>query len=89
MYVPFTDIGAASLRMLAATREITITDEDAADLTDQFATIPPHREVPAALRRLREHENAGDTSRHPRPTSRTTSAATSTIADQLIGKYNL
>jgi 2-haloacid dehalogenase len=55
VYVPFTDIGAAVQRMLAATRGITITDADSAELTDQFATMPPHPEVPAALRRLREH----------------------------------
>jgi 2-haloacid dehalogenase len=54
-YVPFTDIGAAVLRMLAATRDITITDADAAELTERFATMPPHPEVPAALRRLRDH----------------------------------
>jgi 2-haloacid dehalogenase len=54
VYVPFTDIGAAVLRMLAATRDITISDSDAAELTDRFATMPPHPEVPAALRRLRE-----------------------------------
>jgi 2-haloacid dehalogenase len=51
---PFTDIGAAVLRMLAATRDITISDSDAAELTERFATMPPHPEVPAALRRLRE-----------------------------------
>jgi 2-haloacid dehalogenase len=55
VYVPFTDIGAAVLRMLAATRGITISAADAAELTDRFATMPPHPEVPAALRRLREH----------------------------------
>jgi 2-haloacid dehalogenase len=55
VYVPFTDIGAAVLRMLAATRGITISDADAAELTDRFATMPPHPEVPAALRRLRDH----------------------------------
>ena len=54
VYVPFTDIGAAVLRMLAATRDITISDSDAAELTDRFATMPAHPEVPAALRRLRE-----------------------------------
>jgi 2-haloacid dehalogenase len=54
-YVPFTDIGAAVLRMLAAARGIAITEADAADLTDRFASMPPHPEVPAALRRLREH----------------------------------
>jgi 2-haloacid dehalogenase len=55
VYVPFTDIGAAVLQMLAATRDIAITDADAAELTDRFATMPPHPEVPAALRRLRDH----------------------------------
>ena len=51
----FTDIGGAVLRMLAATRAITISDADAGELTDRFATMPPHPEVPAALRRLRDH----------------------------------
>jgi len=55
VYVPFTDIGGAVLRMLAATRGITIGDADAAELTDRFATMPPHPEVPAALRRLRDN----------------------------------
>jgi 2-haloacid dehalogenase len=55
VYVPFTDIGGAVLRMLAATRGIKISDADAAELTDRFATMPPHPEVPAALRRLRDH----------------------------------
>jgi 2-haloacid dehalogenase len=54
-YVPFTVIGGAVLRMLAAARDITITDADAAELTDRFATMAPHPEVPAALRRLRSH----------------------------------
>jgi 2-haloacid dehalogenase len=55
VYVPFTDIGSAVLRMLAATRGITVTGADADELTDRFATMPPHPEVPAALRRLRSH----------------------------------
>ena len=55
VYVPFTDIGGAVLRMLAATRNITITETDLAELTDRFAAMPPHPEVPAALRRLRDH----------------------------------
>jgi 2-haloacid dehalogenase len=54
VYVPFTDIGGAVLRMLAATRAITITDADGAELTDRFATMSPHPEVPAALNRLRD-----------------------------------
>jgi len=53
VYVPFTDIGGAVLRMLAATRGLAITAADAAELTDRFATMPPHPEVPAALGRLR------------------------------------
>jgi 2-haloacid dehalogenase len=53
--VPFTDIGGAVLRMLATTRGITTSDDDVAELTDRFATMPPHPEVPAALRRLRDH----------------------------------
>jgi 2-haloacid dehalogenase len=55
VYVPFTDIGGAVLKMLAATRNLKITDADAAELTDRFATMPPHPEVPDALRKLRDH----------------------------------
>ena len=55
VYVPFTDIGAAVLRMLAATRGVAIDDADAAELTERFASMPAHPEVPAALRRLRDH----------------------------------
>ena len=55
VYVPFTDIGGAVLRMLAATRGISISDADGAELTDRFASMPPHPEVPAALQRLRDH----------------------------------
>jgi 2-haloacid dehalogenase len=55
VYVPFTDIGGAVLRMLACTRGIAINDADGAELTDRFASMPPHPEVPAALRRLRAH----------------------------------
>jgi 2-haloacid dehalogenase len=55
VYIPFTDIGSAVLRMLAATRGIAITDGDAAELTDRFASMPAHPEVPDALRRLHDH----------------------------------
>jgi 2-haloacid dehalogenase len=55
VYVPFTEIGGAVLQMLADTRGITVDDSDAAELTDRFASMPPHPEVPDALRRLREH----------------------------------
>lgn len=53
VYVPFTDIGAAALQMLADTRGIRITAADKKDLTDHFATMPPYPEVPRALERLR------------------------------------
>jgi 2-haloacid dehalogenase len=53
-YVPFTDIGAAVMKMLADTRGLEITDEDKKELTEKFATMPPYSEVPAALRKLRE-----------------------------------
>ena len=54
VYVPFTDIGAAVLQMLANTRGTTISTDQKQKLTDRFATMPPHPEVPAALRRLRD-----------------------------------
>jgi 2-haloacid dehalogenase len=55
VYRPFTEIGASVLRMQAAINGITIDAADAAELTDRFASMPPHPEVPTALRRLREH----------------------------------
>ena len=52
-YVPFTDIGAAVMKMVADTRGIKIKDTDKKELTEKFSTMPPHPEVPAALRKLR------------------------------------
>jgi 2-haloacid dehalogenase len=56
VYVPFTDIGAAVMKMLANTRGNKINDSDKTELTEKFSTMPPYPEVPAALRKLR---NAG------------------------------
>ncbi len=53
-YVPFTEIGAAVMKMLADTRGIKIADTDKTELTNKFATMPPYPEVPVALRRLRD-----------------------------------
>ena len=53
-YVPFTDIGSAVMKMLADTRGIKIEDKDKKELTERFSTMPPHPEVPAALRKLRD-----------------------------------
>src|SRR5262245_19143143 len=52
-YVPFTDIGGAVMKMLADTRGIKITDADKRELTEKFSTMPPHPEVPGAMRKLR------------------------------------
>ena len=53
-YVPFTDIGAAVMKMLADTRKIKIRDANKHELAEKFSAMPPHREVPAALRKLRD-----------------------------------
>jgi 2-haloacid dehalogenase len=53
-YVPFTDIGSSVMKMLADTRGITIQEADKKELTEKFSTMPPHPEVPAALRKLRQ-----------------------------------
>src|ERR1700728_2321282 len=52
-YVPFTDIGGAVMKMMADTKGIKITEADRQELTDKFSTMPPHAEVPGALRKLR------------------------------------
>jgi 2-haloacid dehalogenase len=52
-YVPFTDIGGAVLKMLAKTHGIQITAADEKELKERFSTMPPHREVPGALAKLR------------------------------------
>jgi 2-haloacid dehalogenase len=53
-YVPFTDIGSAVMKMLADTRGIKISDADKKELVERFSTMPPHPEVPGALRKLRQ-----------------------------------
>jgi 2-haloacid dehalogenase len=53
VYVPFTEIGGAVLKMLADIRGVKISDRDRDELTDKFSTMPPHPEVPGALRKLR------------------------------------
>jgi 2-haloacid dehalogenase len=53
VYVPFTEIGAAVLHMLADTRGISITANDKEQLTEKFSTMPAYPEVPGALKKLR------------------------------------
>jgi 2-haloacid dehalogenase len=52
-YVPFTDIGAAVMKMMADIEGIRITEADKQELKDRFSTMPPYPEVPGALRKLR------------------------------------
>ncbi|WP_158913372.1 haloacid dehalogenase type II [Caulobacter sp. S45] len=54
-YVPFTEIGGAVMQMLAQTKGIEISEADKVELTDNFASMPPHPEVPKALQKLRDH----------------------------------
>ena len=42
MYVPFTDIGSAVMKMLADTRDIKILDADKKELVEKFSTMPPY-----------------------------------------------
>jgi 2-haloacid dehalogenase len=51
-YVPFTDIGAAVMEMLAKSRGIEIAPADKKELTQAFSEMPPYAEVPGALDRL-------------------------------------
>jgi 2-haloacid dehalogenase len=51
--VPFTDIGGAVMKMLADVRGVKVDEHDRQELTEKFSTMPPHPEVPAALRKLR------------------------------------
>jgi 2-haloacid dehalogenase len=53
VYVPFTDIGAAVLKMVAKTRAVEINSADERELKERFSTMPPHKEVPQALTKLR------------------------------------
>jgi 2-haloacid dehalogenase len=52
-YVPFTDIGGAVLKMVATSCGTSVSAADRAELTQKFASMPPHPEVTDALRKLR------------------------------------
>jgi len=52
-YEPFTDIGGSVLQMMADARGVHITADDRKELTDTFATMAPHPEVPGALKKLK------------------------------------
>ena len=52
-YIPFTDIGAAVMKMMADIQGVKIGEADKRELTEHFSTMPPYPEVPIALRKLR------------------------------------
>jgi 2-haloacid dehalogenase len=52
-YVDFTTAQHAALRMLAERTSTPLSDAQAAAIVDRMTTLPPHQEVPEALRRLR------------------------------------
>ncbi len=53
-YADFGALGGAVLRMVAATRATTVSDEDVAAVKKAVATMTAHPEVQAALGQLRE-----------------------------------
>lgn len=53
-YVPFTEIGAAVMKMLADTQGIKLDSADGKELNEKFSTMPPYPEVPGALQKLRD-----------------------------------
>lgn len=53
-YVPFGELGGAVLRMQGAIAGVTVTDAELASVRKAIAAMPPHPEVPGALRRLRD-----------------------------------
>jgi 2-haloacid dehalogenase len=53
-YHDFATIGAAALGTTADLRGVTLTDADRQAVADGMRRLPPHPEVPGALRRLRE-----------------------------------
>lgn len=52
-YVPYTEIGAAVMKMTADAQGIEIQTKDKEELQERFSTMPPYPDVPAALRKLR------------------------------------
>jgi 2-haloacid dehalogenase len=53
-YTTFGRCAAAALDMTAERAGVTLADADRAAILDGIATLPPHPEVPGALRRLRD-----------------------------------
>ena len=54
-YQPFGRIGSAAFDMIAEKHGITVSEADKMTLLGKIAHLPPHPEVPAALKKLKEH----------------------------------
>jgi 2-haloacid dehalogenase len=52
-YSDFGTIGRAALEMIAARRNMLLTDADRTAILGRLTSLPPHPEVPAALARLK------------------------------------
>lgn len=53
-YKDFVEVGGASLDMVAAVHGIEVTDDDRTAIRGGLTSLPPHPEVPGALRRLHD-----------------------------------
>jgi 2-haloacid dehalogenase len=51
-YTDFGKLSVAVLRMVATIREAPLNDSDIEEFAETMRSLPPHREVPAALERL-------------------------------------
>lgn len=54
LYTPFGDLAGAVLRMVAANKRITVSDDDVDELKSRIGSMPAHPDVKPALKRLRE-----------------------------------
>ena len=54
LYTPFGELGVGTLRMVASTRGVTMTDDDINELKTRMNTMPAHPDVVPALTRLRD-----------------------------------
>jgi 2-haloacid dehalogenase len=52
-YQPFGELAQGALKMVGRRRGIEITDDQCQELTKKLSTLPPHPDVPQALRALR------------------------------------
>ncbi|PKO80449.1 MAG: haloacid dehalogenase type II [Betaproteobacteria bacterium HGW-Betaproteobacteria-13] len=54
LYTPFGALAVGSLRMVAATRGVTLADADISELKTRMSEMPAHPDVAPALTRLRD-----------------------------------